>query len=82
VPAPCSHSGQASDWGGGSGPDLSPVTKNQKHVCGGGGGEKFNRRSSEAHPTHCRVEPARVFSPQVDLTHYGLDKTPTLFILH
>jgi len=24
------------------------------------------------------VEPARVSSPQVDLTRYGLDKTPTL----
>jgi len=48
---------------------------------GGGGGEKFNRRSQEAHPTRCRVEPARVSSPQVDLTRYGLDKTPTLLIL-
>jgi len=48
----------------------------------GGGGEKFNRRSQEAHPTHCRMEPARVSSPQVDLNRYGLDKTPTLLILH
>ena len=27
------------------------------------------------------MEPARVSSPQVDLTRYGLDKTPTLLIL-
>jgi len=27
------------------------------------------------------VEPARVSSPQVDLTRYGLDKTPSLLIL-
>ena len=29
-------------------------------------------RSEEARPTRCRVEPARVSSPQVDLTHCGL----------
>ena len=28
------------------------------------------------------MEPARVSSPQVDLTRYGLDKNPTLLILH
>jgi len=28
------------------------------------------------------VEPARVSSPQVDLTRYFLDKTPTLLVLH
>jgi len=32
----------------------------------------------EARPTRCRVEPARVSSPQVDRTRCGLDKTPTL----
>ena len=36
---------------------------------GGGGGEeeKFNQRSCEARPTRCRVEMAKVSSPQVDL---------------
>ena len=48
---------------------------------GGGGGEEFNHRSEEARPTRCRVEPARVSSPQVDLTRCGLDKTPTLLVL-
>ena len=48
---------------------------------GGGGGEKFNQRPYEARPTRCRVEPARVSSPQVDLTRCGLDKTPTLLVL-
>ena len=45
------------------------------------GGEEEERslinRSEEARPTRCRVEPARVSSPQVDLTLCGLDKTPT-----
>ena len=35
----------------------------------GGGGEKFNQRSYEARPTHCRVEPAQVSSLQVDLVN-------------
>ena len=48
---------------------------------GGGGGEKFNQRPQEARPTRCRVEPARVSSPQVDLTRCGLGKTPTLLAL-
>ena len=38
-------------------------------------------RSEEARPTRCRVEPARVSSPQVDLTLCGLDKTPILLVL-
>ena len=35
---------------------------------GGGGGEKFNQGSEEVRPTRFRVKPARVSSPQVDLT--------------
>jgi hypothetical protein len=42
---------------------------------GGGGGECFNQRSKEVRPTHCRVGPAQVSSPQVNLTSCGLDKT-------
>jgi len=40
--------------------------------------EEFNQRCQEARPTRCRVEPARVSSPKVDLTCCGLDKTPTV----
>jgi len=47
--------------------------------------DEFDRRKCDAHAscvtreqTRCRVEPARVSSPQVDLTRCGLDKTPTL----
>jgi len=38
-------------------------------VGGGGGEDEFNQRSYEARPTPCRVGPARVSSPQVDLMH-------------
>ena len=60
--------------------ERSLIEDLKRHTLGGGG-EECTRRSEEAHPTHCRVEPARVSSPQVDLTRYVLDKTPTLLIL-
>ena len=42
---------------------MSTTGQEGRYKGGGGGGEKFNQRSQEAHPTRCRLGPAWVSSP-------------------